>query len=465
MKMNVNIKTREYTTVTEVSGPLMIVEGVEGVAYSEIVEIETPTGEKRRGQVLEVREDLAVVQVFEGTSDLNTETTKIRFTGETAKIGVSLDMMGRIFDGTGKPIDGGPEIIPEKELDINGSPMNPAAREFPAEFIQTGISTIDGMNTLVRGQKLPIFSGSGLPHNELAAQIARQAKVLAEESEFAVIFAAMGITHEEANYFMRDFERTGALERVTVFMNLADDPAIERIITPRMALTTAEYFAFEHDMHVLVILTDLTNYCEALREISAAREEVPGRRGYPGYMYTDLASLYERAGRIVGKEGSITQMPILVMPQDDITHPIPDLTGYITEGQIVLSRDLHRKGIYPPVDVLPSLSRLMSGGIGEGRTREDHSGVSDQLYSAYAEGRDLRDLMAVVGEEALTERDRKFLKFADEFEKRFITQARDEDRSIEETLNLGWELLSLLPRSELKRVREEHIPKYLPGAE
>ncbi|MDI9614339.1 MULTISPECIES: ATP synthase subunit B [unclassified Methanothermobacter] len=463
--MNVNIKTREYTTVTEVSGPLMIVEGVEGVAYSEIVEIETPTGEKRRGQVLEVKEDLAVVQVFEGTSDLNTETTKIRFTGETAKIGVSLDMMGRIFDGTGKPIDGGPEIIPEKELDINGSPMNPAAREFPAEFIQTGISTIDGMNTLVRGQKLPIFSGSGLPHNELAAQIARQAKVLAEESEFAVIFAAMGITHEEANYFMRDFERTGALERVTVFMNLADDPAIERIITPRMALTTAEYFAFEHDMHVLVILTDLTNYCEALREISAAREEVPGRRGYPGYMYTDLASLYERAGRIVGKEGSITQMPILVMPQDDITHPIPDLTGYITEGQIVLSRDLHRKGIYPPVDVLPSLSRLMSGGIGEGRTREDHSGVSDQLYSAYAEGRDLRDLMAVVGEEALTERDRKFLKFADEFEKRFITQARDEDRSIEETLNLGWELLSLLPRSELKRVREEHIPKYLPGAE
>lgn len=463
--MNVNIKTREYTTVTEVSGPLMIVEGVEGVAYSEIVEIETPTGEKRRGQVLEVREDLAVVQVFEGTSDLNTETTKIRFTGETAKIGVSLDMMGRIFDGTGKPIDGGPEIIPEEELDINGSPMNPAAREFPAEFIQTGISTIDGMNTLVRGQKLPIFSGSGLPHNELAAQIARQAKVLAEESEFAVIFAAMGITHEEANYFMRDFERTGALERVTVFMNLADDPAIERIITPRMALTTAEYFAFEHDMHVLVILTDLTNYCEALREISAAREEVPGRRGYPGYMYTDLASLYERAGRIVGKEGSITQMPILVMPQDDITHPIPDLTGYITEGQIVLSRDLHRKGIYPPVDVLPSLSRLMSGGIGEGRTREDHSGVSDQLYSAYAEGRDLRDLMAVVGEEALTERDRKFLKFADEFEKRFITQARDEDRSIEETLNLGWELLSLLPRSELKRVREEHIPKYLPGAE
>jgi V/A-type H+-transporting ATPase subunit B len=466
--MNVNIKTREYTTVTEVAGPLMIVEGVEGVAYSEIVEIETPSGEHRRGQVLEVKEDLAVVQVFEGTSDLNTATTKIRFTGETAKIGVSLDMMGRIFDGTGKPIDGGPEIIPEKELDINGNPMNPSAREFPAEFIETGISTIDAMNTLVRGQKLPIFSGSGLPHNQLAAQIARQAKVLAKESEgseFAVIFAAMGITHEEANYFMRDFEQTGALERVTVFMNLADDPAIERIITPRMALTTAEYLAFEHDMHVLVILTDLTNYCEALREISAAREEVPGRRGYPGYMYTDLASLYERAGRIVGKEGSITQMPILVMPQDDITHPIPDLTGYITEGQIVLSRELHRKGIYPPVDVLPSLSRLMSGGIGEGQTREDHSGVSDQLYSAYAEGRDLRDLMAVVGEEALTERDQKFLKFADEFEKQFITQTRDEDRSIRESLDLGWGLLSLLPRAELKRVREEHIPKYLPDNE
>jgi len=460
--MKANIKTREYTTVSEVAGPLMIVEGVEGVAYNEIVDIETPSGEKRRGQVLEVKEDLAVVQVFEGTRDLNTATTKVRFTGETAKIGVSLDMMGRIFNGTGKPIDGGPEIIPEKELDINGNPMNPSAREFPAEFIQTGISTIDGMNTLVRGQKLPIFSGSGLPHNELAAQIARQAKVLAEESEFSVIFAAMGITHEEANYFMRDFERTGALERVTVFMNLADDPAIERIITPRMALTTAEYLAFEHNMHVLVILTDLTNYCEALREISAAREEVPGRRGYPGYMYTDLASIYERAGRIVGKEGSITQMPILVMPQDDITHPIPDLTGYITEGQIVLSRDLHRKGIYPPVDVLPSLSRLMSGGIGEERTREDHSGVSDQLYSAYAEGRDLRDLMAVVGEEALTERDRKFLSFADEFENQFITQSRDEDRSIQETLDLGWQLLGLLPETELKRVREEHIPKYHP---
>ena len=461
--MNTDIKTREYTTVTEVAGPLMIVEGVEGVAYNERVEIETPDGENRRGQVLEVKKDVAVIQVFEGTSDLNTKNTKTRFTGETAKIGVSLDMMGRIFDGTGKPIDGGPEIIPEKELDINGNPMNPSAREFPAEFIQTGISTIDGMNTLVRGQKLPIFSGSGLPHNDLAAQIARQAKVIGEDTEFAVIFAAMGITHEEANFFMKDFERTGALERVTVFMNLADDPAIERILTPKMALTTAEYLAFEHDMHVLVILTDLTNYCEALREVSAARNEVPGRRGYPGYMYTDLAGLYERAGRVSGKEGSITQMPILVMPQDDITHPIPDLTGYITEGQIVLSRDLHRKGIYPPVDVLPSLSRLMSGGIGENRTREDHSGVSDQLYSAYAEGRDLRDLVAVVGEEALTERDQKFLKFADAFEEEFITQAKDEDRTIQETLDLGWKLLSLLPKAELKRVKEEHIPIYLPN--
>jgi len=418
--MNADIKTREYTTVSEVSGPLMIVEGVEGVGYNEIVEIETPTGENRKGQVLEVNEDLAVVQVFEGTDDLNTLNTKSRFTGETAKIGVSDDMMGRIFNGTGQPIDGGPEIIPDKELDINGNPMNPASREFPAEFIQTGISTIDG------------------------------------------IFAAMGITHEEANFFMKDFERTGALERVTVFMNLADDPAIERILTPKMALTTAEYFAFEKNMHVLVILTDLSNYCEALREVSAARDEVPGRRGYPGYMYTDLAGIYERAGRIAGKEGSITQMPILVMPQDDITHPIPDLTGYITEGQIVLSRDIHRKGIYPPVDVLPSLSRLMSGGIGDDKTRDDHSGVSDQLYSAYAEGRNLRDLVAVVGEEALTERDQSFLKFADNFEDQFIRQAKDEDRTIQETLDLGWKLLTVLPKTELKRVKDEFIEKYYP---
>ena len=459
--MNTDIKTREYTTVTEVAGPLMVVEGVEGVAYSEMVDIETPAGEKRSGQVLEVRDDIAVVQVFEGTSDLNTKTTKTRFTGSTAKIGVSREMMGRIFNGTGKPIDGGPEIIPEKELDINGSPMNPTSREYPADFIQTGISTIDGMNTLVRGQKLPIFSGSGLPHNDLAAQIARQAKVVGEDTEFTVIFGAMGITHEEANFFMNEFERTGALEKVTVFMNLADDPAIERILTPKMALTTAEYFAFELGMHVLVILTDLTNYCEALREISAARDEVPGRRGYPGYMYTDLAGIYERAGRIDGKEGSITQMPILVMPQDDITHPIPDLTGYITEGQIVLSRDIFRKGIYPPVDVLPSLSRLMSGGIGEGKTRPDHSGVSDQMYSAYAEGRDLRDLVAVVGEEALTERDQSFLKFADAFENRFVTQTKDEDRTIEETLDLGWDMFRILPRSELKRVKDEFVAEHL----
>ena len=459
--MNTDIKTREYTTVTEVAGPLMVVEGVEGVAYSEMVDIETPAGEKRSGQVLEVRDDIAVVQVFEGTSDLNTKTTKTRFTGSTAKIGVSREMMGRIFNGTGKPIDGGPEIIPEKELDINGSPMNPTSREYPADFIQTGISTIDGMNTLVRGQKLPILSGSGLPHNDLAAQIARQAKVVGEDTEFTVIFGAMGITHEEANFFMNEFERTGALEKVTVFMNLADDPAIERILTPKMALTTAEYFAFELGMHVLVILTDLTNYCEALREISAARDEVPGRRGYPGYMYTDLAGIYERAGRIQGKEGSITQMPILVMPQDDITHPIPDLTGYITEGQIVLSRDIFRKGIYPPVDVLPSLSRLMSGGIGEGKTRPDHSGVSDQMYSAYAEGRDLRDLVAVVGEEALTERDQSFLKFADAFENRFVTQTKDEDRTIEETLDLGWDMFRILPRSELKRVKDEFVAEHL----
>ena len=462
---DVDIKTREYTTVSEVAGPLMVVQGVEGAAYNEIVEIETPAGENRTGQVLEVKEDIAVVQVFEGTSDLNTESTKVRFTGETAKIGLSTDMLGRIFNGIGKPIDGGPDIIPDQELDVNGSPMNPSAREFPAEFIQTGISTIDGMNTLVRGQKLPIFSGSGLPHNELAAQIARQAKVIAEDSGFAVIFGAMGITHEEANFFMNEFEQTGALERVTVFMNLADDPAIERIMTPKMALTTAEYLAFEKGMHVLVILTDITNYCEALREISSARNEVPGRRGYPGYMYTDLAGMYERAGRINGKEGSITQMPILVMPQDDITHPIPDLTGYITEGQVVLSRELDRTGIYPPVDVLPSLSRLMSGGIGEGRTREDHSGVSDQLYAAYAEGRDLRDLTAVVGEEALTDRDRKFLKFADEFEDKFIRQSKDEDRSIQETLDLGWKLLSILPKTELKRVKDQYVEQYLPQSE
>lgn len=456
-------KIKEYTSVTGVAGPLMIVEGVEDVSYGEVVEIKTSSGESRRGQVLEAIEGKAVIQVFEGTSGIDTLKTKVRFTGETMKLPVSLEMVGRIFDGTGRPIDGGPEIIPEKRLDINGDPLNPTAREYPRSFIQTGISTIDGMNTLVRGQKLPIFSGSGLPHNELAAQIARQARVLGEEEEFSVVFAAMGITFEEASFFMKDFERTGAIERVTAFLNLADDPAIERIITPRMALTTAEYLAFEHDMQILVILTDMTNYCEALREISAARSEVPGRRGYPGYMYTDLSSIYERAGRLKGKKGTITQMPILSMPDDDITHPIPDLTGYITEGQFVLSRELHRKGIYPPVDVLPSLSRLMKGGIGEGQTREDHSNVSDQLYSAYAEGRDLRDLVAIVGEEALSDRDKRHLEFADRFEREFVTQSKDENRTIERTLEIGWDLLSILPERELKRIDDKYIEKYHPA--
>lgn len=456
-------KIKEYTSVTGVAGPLMIVEGVEDVSYGEVVEIKTSSGESRRGQVLEAIEGKAVIQVFEGTSGIDTLKTKVRFTGETMKLPVSLEMVGRIFDGTGRPIDGGPEIIPEKRMDINGDPLNPTAREYPRAFIQTGISTIDGMNTLVRGQKLPIFSGSGLPHNELAAQIARQARVLGEEEEFSVVFAAMGITFEEASFFMKDFERTGAIERVTAFLNLADDPAIERIITPRMALTTAEYLAFEHDMQILVILTDMTNYCEALREISAARSEVPGRRGYPGYMYTDLSSIYERAGRLKGKKGTITQMPILSMPDDDITHPIPDLTGYITEGQFVLSRELHRKGIYPPVDVLPSLSRLMKGGIGEGQTREDHSNVSDQLYSAYAEGRDLRDLVAIVGEEALSDRDKRHLEFADRFEREFVTQSKDENRTIERTLEIGWDLLSILPERELKRIDDKYIEKYHPA--
>ncbi|AXI25267.1 ATP synthase subunit B [Methanofervidicoccus sp. A16] len=452
----------EYTSVSSIAGPLLIVEGVKGVAYGEIVEVITPSGEKRTGQVLEAREDIAVVQVFEGTSGLSTDRTKVRFTGETAKIGVSLEMLGRIFNGAGKPIDGGPEIIPEKKMDINGYPLNPVSRRNPNDFIQTGISTIDGPNTLVRGQKLPIFSGSGLPHNELAVQIARQAKVRGEGEQFAVVFAAMGITSEEANFFMEEFKKTGALEKAVVFINLADDPAIERILTPRIALTTAEYLAYEKDMHVLVILTDMTNYCEALREIAAARNEVPGRRGYPGYMYTDLATLYERAGRVKGKKGTITQIPILTMPHDDITHPIPDLTGYITEGQIVLSRELHRKGIYPPIDILPSLSRLASKGQGAGKTREDHSKVISQIYAAYAEGRSLRDLVAVVGEEALTERDRAYLRFADEFEKRFVSQGKDEDRSIEETLDIGWELLTILPKEELKRIPEELIEKYLP---
>jgi V/A-type H+-transporting ATPase subunit B len=441
----------------------MIVEGVEGAGYGELVDIKLSNLEKRRGQVLEIAGERAVVQVFEGTKGIDTAGTKVRFTGNPIKLPVSRDMLGRIFDGTGQPIDKRPKILPEKFLDIHGAPMNPTAREYPREFIQTGISTIDGMNTLVRGQKLPIFSGSGLTHNELAAQIARQAKVLGEAEEFSVVFAAMGITFEEASFFMKDFERTGALEKVTAFLNLANDPAIERIITPRLALTTAEYFAFELGMHVLVILTDLTNYCEALREIAAARGEVPGRRGYPGYMYTDLSTIYERAGRISGKKGTITQMPILSMPDDDITHPIPDLTGYITEGQFVLSRELHRRGIYPPVDVLPSLSRLMKGGIGPERTREDHANVSDQLYSAYAEGRDLRNLVAIVGEEALTDRDKKFLEFADRFEKEYVTQSRDEDRSIEKTLEIGWRLLSILPERELKRISSDYIKKYHPS--
>lgn len=455
------VKSREYLTVSKVSGPLMIVEGVSGVAYGEVVEIVTPDGETKRGQVLDAYEDRAIVQVYEGTSGIDTSRTRVRFTGETVKFGVGVELIGRIFSGKGMPIDGGPRPIFEDKWDVYGAPINPSAREYPSEFIQTGISSIDGMNTLVRGQKLPIFSGAGLPHNELAAQIARQAKVLGEEEKFAAVFCGMGITHEDAAFFMHDFERTGALERTTLFLNLANDPAIERILTPRLALTTAEYLAFVQGMHVLVILTDMTNYCEALREISAARSEVPGRRGYPGYLYTDLATVYERAGRIRGKKGSITQMPILTMPGDDITHPIPDLTGYITEGQLVMDRELHRKGIYPPLNVLPSLSRLMKDGIGAGHTREDHSDVSNQLYAAYAEGKDLRALVAVVGEEALTERDRRYLDFADRFEREFGNQGRDEDRSIETTLDLGWELLRALPEAELKRIDPKFIAKYL----
>ena len=458
-------KDVEYTTVSEVAGPLMIVEGVKDVAYNEVVKIRTVDGEERTGQVLEAFMDKAIVQVFEGTKGLETDKTSVRFIGETMKLGVSKDMLGRVFDGTGNPIDDAPPIIPEERRDINGNPINPFSREYPREFIQTGISTIDGLNTLVRGQKLPIFSGAGLPHNEMAAQIARQAKVLGREEKFAVVFCAMGITAEEANLFIRDFENTGALERTVMFLNLADDPTIERVILPRMALTCAEYLAFDLDMQVLVILTDMTNYAEALREIAAAREEVPGRRGYPGYMYTDLATIYERAGRIKGKKGSITQIPMLTMPDDDITHPIPDLTGYITEGQIVLNRGLHKKGIYPPVAVLPCLSRLMDRGIGAGRTREDHADVANQLYAAYAEGNDLRDLVAIVGEEALSERDKSYLKFADEFEKRFVSQESTEDRTIQQTLDIGWELLSLLPTSELKKIDEKHIKKYLPKKE
>jgi V/A-type H+-transporting ATPase subunit B len=463
--MNMSKKDIEYTTVTEIAGPLIVVEGIKDVAFNEVVKIKTSSGEERTGQVLEAFMDKAIVQVFEGTRGLDTDKTSARFIGETMKLGVSNEMLGRVFDGTGNPIDNAPPIIPEDRREINGNPINPYSREYPREFIQTGISTIDGLNTLVRGQKLPIFSASGLPHNELAAQIARQAKVRGKEEKFAVVFCAMGITSEEANLFIRDFENTGALERTTMFLNLADDPTIERIILPRMALTCAEYLAFDLNMQVLVILTDLTNYAEALREIAAAREEVPGRRGYPGYMYTDLASIYERAGRIKGRKGSITQIPMLTMPDDDITHPIPDLTGYITEGQIVLERGLHKKDIYPPIAVLPCLSRLMDRGIGEGRTRADHAGVSNQLYAAYAEGCDLRDLVAIVGEDALSDRDRSFLKFADEFEKKFVCQESHEDRTIEQTLTIGWELFSTLPAFELKKIDEKYIKKYLPGTD
>ncbi|MDI6719758.1 MAG: V-type ATP synthase subunit B [Methanomicrobiales archaeon] len=452
---------KEHRTVSYVSGPLVFAEYARGVSFGEIARVTLPNGEERTGQVLDVSGSLAVIQVFEGTSGIDSQDTRIRFTGEPPKIGVSLDMLGRILDGTGKPRDGGPEVIEEARLDINGMPINPFSRDKPADFIQTGMSAIDGLNTLVRGQKLPIFSGSGLPANKLAAQIARQAKVRGEGENFAVVFVAMGITFKEASFFMRDFERTGALERVVFFMNLADDPTIERIATPRCALTVAEYLAYSQDLHVLVILTDMTNYCEALREVSTAREEVPGRRGYPGYMYTDLATLYERAGRIKGRKGSITQIPILTMPDDDITHPVPDLTGYITEGQIVLSRDLYRRGADPPIDVLPCLSRLMNLGIGPGKTREDHRNVADQLYASYAYGRDLRRLVAIVGEEALTELDKKYLKFADAFEKNFVTQG-EEERSIERTLGIAWDLLSMLPEDELKRIKVEYIQKYHP---
>jgi len=452
---------KEYRTINKIAGPLVFVEKTEPIGYQELVNIVLSDGSIKRGQVLDTSDDLVVVQIFETTTGIGRDSG-VRFTGETIKMPVGREMLGRILSGGGKPIDGGPEIVPEKRLDITGAAINPYARSNPSDFIQTGISTIDGTNTLVRGQKLPIFSGAGLPHNNIALQIARQAKVPGSTEGFAVVFAAMGITKEEANAFMQDFERTGALERAVVFLNLADDPAVERIITPRLALTTAEYLAFELGMHVLVILTDMTNYCEALRQIGAAREEVPGRRGYPGYMYTDLACLYERAGIIKGLKGSVTQIPILTMPGDDITHPIPDLTGYITEGQIVVSRELHRKGIYPPINVLPSLSRLMNLGIGKGHTREDHKKVSDQMYAGYAEGNDLRGLVAIVGKDALSERDRMLLEFADLFENRFVKQGFDEDRTIEDTLNLGWELLSTLPVEQLVRIDRELIQKYHP---
>jgi V/A-type H+/Na+-transporting ATPase subunit B len=456
------VATREYRTVKEIIGPLILVEGVEGVTYGELTDIKEQDGNVRRGQVLEINGDKAVVQVFEGTSGLSPQDVSVKFLGKGIELGMSQDMLGRVFDGFGRPIDDGPAIIPEKWLNINGNPMNPFSRDYPNEFIQTGISTIDLLNTLVRGQKLPIFSGSGLPHSRMAAQVARQAKVLKTGEKFAVIFAAMGITFEESEFFIADFKRTGAIERAVLFMNLADDPVIERIAVPRMALTTAEFLAYEKGMHVLVILTDLTNYCEALREISAARKEVPGRRGYPGYLYTDLSTIYERAGRIKGKSGSITQLPVLTMPEDDKTHPIPDLTGYITEGQVIISRPIHAQGIYPPVDVLPSLSRLKDKGIGKGKTREDHADLMNQLYSAYARGKNAKELAVVLGESALSEIDVLMMKFSDAFEDRFIRQGEDENRTIEESLALGWELLGMLPRAELKRVREAYIEQYYP---
>lgn len=451
---------KEYRTIEEVAGPLMLVKDVEGVAYNELGEIELANGEKRRCKVLEINGSNALVQLFENSAGINLSNSKVRFLGRSMELGVSDDMLGRVFDGMGRPIDGGPEILPEKRMDINGLPMNPAARDYPQEFIQTGVSAIDGLNTLVRGQKLPIFSASGLPHSNLAAQIARQAKVRGTDEPFAVVFAAMGITFEESNYFVESFTETGAIDRTVMFINLANDPAIERIATPKMALTAAEYLAFDANMHVLVIMTDITNYADALREVSAARKEVPGRRGYPGYMYTDLATLYERAGRQKAKSGSITLIPILTMPEDDKTHPIPDLTGYITEGQIILSRELYRKNIAPPIDVLPSLSRLKDKGIGEGKTRADHANTMNQLFAAYARGKEAKELMVVLGEAALTDIDKLYAKFADEFEKEYVSQGYNANRSIEETLKIGWRLLSILPRSELKRIKDEYLDKY-----
>ena len=451
---------KEYKSIKEVVGPLMLVENVSGVTYNELVEIEQANGERRRGKVLEVNGDRALVQLFEGSQGLKISTAKAKFLGKSLELNVSTDMLGRVFSGMGEVIDDGPAIIPEKRMDINGQPMNPYSRDYPNEFIQTGISAIDGLNTLVRGQKLPVFSASGLPHAQLAAQIARQAKVLGGDSKFAVVFAAMGITFEEADFFISDFKKTGAIERTVLFMNLANDPAIERISTPRMALTAAEYLAFEKDMQVLVIMTDFTNYAEALRETSAARKEVPGRRGYPGYLYTDLATIYERAGRIKGKKGSITQIPILTMPEDDKTHPIPDLTGYITEGQIILSRELYKKGFNPPIDVLPSLSRLKDKGIGKGKTREDHANTMNQLFACYARGKEAKELASILGESALTEIDRLYAEFAAEFEKQYIAQGFETNRTIKETLDLGWKLLKILPRSELKRIKDEYLDKY-----